>query len=136
MYLHCSTNNLAITNFTLFQNAILENFGLYPSRMRVDYGVENVMICDEMVRIRGEGRGSFIAGSSTHNQKIERLWREVFRCVASVFYYTFYAMEQSGILDVENNVHLFTLHHVFLRRIDCPLDEYKGMYNDYWSTCK
>ena len=36
-------------------------------------------------------------------------------------------MGQSGILDVENNVHLFTLHHVFLRRINRPLDEYKGI---------
>jgi hypothetical protein len=38
--------------------------GLWPSRIRVDYGVENTAVCDAMVGVRGEGRGSFIASSS------------------------------------------------------------------------
>ena len=43
--------------------------------------MENVLVCEAMVEIRGEGRASFIAGPSTHNQRIERLWRDVFRVV-------------------------------------------------------
>ena len=39
--------------------------------MRVDYGVENVQVCDAMVEARGEGRESLIAGPSTRNQRIE-----------------------------------------------------------------
>ena len=87
MFLKCSTNNLAETVLELFKGAIRENHELWPSRIRVDYGVENVLICDEMVAHWGEGRRSFIAGSSTSNQRIERLWRDVYRCVCHFFYY-------------------------------------------------
>ena len=52
MYLKCSSNNLSET---------------WPSRIRVDRGVENTIVCDAMVQYRREGRASFIAGPSTHN---------------------------------------------------------------------
>ncbi len=64
-----NTNNKAETVLRLFEKAISEHDGLWPCRIRVDYGVENVVICDAMVT-----RGSFTAGSSTRNQRIERLW--------------------------------------------------------------
>ena len=75
MFLKCSTNNLATTVLQCFEEAINQNGELWPSRVRVDHGVENVLVCDAMVGYRGEGRGSFIAGPSTRNQRIERLWR-------------------------------------------------------------
>ena len=96
MFLRCNTNNLAETVLNLFKDAMEENNDLWPSHIRVDYGVENVLICDEMVAHRGEGRRSFIAGSSTNNQRIKLLWRDVYRCVCHFFYNVFYAMEQSG----------------------------------------
>ena len=55
----------------LFLDAIMKDGERWPSRIRVDRGVENVLVCDAMVQTRGEGRGSFIAGPSTHNQRIE-----------------------------------------------------------------
>ena len=131
MYLMCSTNNLAETVLDLFNDAIKANRGLWPSRIRVDYGVENVLVCDEMVAHWGEGRHSFIAGSSTSNQRIERLWRDVFRCVCHFFYFTFYAMEQSGILDIENPIHMFSLHLVFTARINTALAEFATMFNNH-----
>ena len=85
----------------LFLSAIEEDGGIWPSRIRVDHGVENVLVCEAMVENRGAGRASFIAGPSTHNQRIERLWRDVFRGVCHYYYYIFYGMEDSGILDTQ-----------------------------------
>ena len=53
MYLKCSTNNLASTNLSHFLEAIESHGGLWPSRVRVDHGVENVLICEAMVQERG-----------------------------------------------------------------------------------
>jgi len=131
MFLHCSNNNLSETVLSLFLDAIESSGKLWPSRIRVDKGVENVLVCDAMVEARGKNRGSFIAGPSTHNQRIERLWRDVFRCVAHYFYYVFYAMEDSGILNVSNVVHMFTLHFVFLPRINQALHEYMEAFNNH-----
>lgn len=131
IYLQCSTNNLSETVLALFLNATEDDGGLWPSRIRVDRGVENVRVCDAMVEARGEGRGSFIAGPSTHNQRIERLWRDVFRCVLHYFYYVFYAMEDAGIFFLDNPTHVFILHYVFLSRINQALQEYKHAFNNH-----
>ena len=63
MFLRCSNNNLSQTVLELFLRAI-ENDALWPSRIHVDYGVENVQVCDAMVEVRGEGRGSFVGNSA------------------------------------------------------------------------
>ena len=131
MFLSCNNNNLATTVLNLFESAVAHDGGLWPSRIRVDYGVENVAVCDAMVAIRGAGRGSFIAGSSHRNQRVERLWRNVFRCICHLFYYTFYALEQSGMLSIENPVELFCLHYVFLPRINEALKEWMRCHNDH-----
>ena len=73
MFLRYNSNNRAETVLNLFLDAINRDGNLWPSRIRVDKSVENVLVCDAMVQARGEGRGSFIAGPSTHNQRIERL---------------------------------------------------------------
>ena len=131
IFLKCSNNNYATSVQELFLKAVEADGGLWPSRVRVDRGVENVLVCETMVSRRGEGRGSFIAGPSTRNQRIERLWREVFRCVAHFFYYLFYALEQTRLLDVNNNLHLFILHFVFLPRINFSLKEFMMTFNDH-----
>ena len=40
-------------------------------------------------------------------------------------------MEQSGILNMSNDLHLFVLHLVFLPRINFALEEYLKMFNDH-----
>ena len=128
-FLHCSTNNQSETVTELFLDAT-HLFGL-PSRVRTDHGGENVGIWQEMENRRGPNRGSYLAGTSTHNQRIERLWRDVFRCVAHIFYYTFQVMEESGLLNMNNPLHKYALHYVFLPRINRAISSFKTAWNNH-----
>ena len=127
VFLSCSTNNRALTVYRLFQTAT-DEYGV-PSRVRSDKGGENVLVCQFMVFYRGLGRGSHIAGSSVHNQRIERLWRDVYRCVCCIYHELFHSMEANGILQPDNDLDLFVLHCVFLPRINKSLSEFTRAWN-------
>ena len=75
IYLRCTDNNLSTTTLKLMKNAVHQY--MIPSRIRGDKGGENVLIADYMIRKRGPGRLSFIAGQSKHKVRIKRLWRDV-----------------------------------------------------------
>ena len=64
-------------------------------------------------------------GCSVHNQRIERLWRDLFTGSISFYYRLFYQMEHSGILDPDNDVDLFCLQRVFLPRIQIHLNSFR-----------
>ena len=127
VYLQCATNNRSLTVHRLFKQAT-EQYGI-PSRVRSDKGGENILVCQYMIAVRGTDRGSHIAGSSVHNQRIERLWRDVYRCVCSIYHELFYSMEATGILDPASEIDLFVLHCVYLPRINKALTEFSRAWN-------
>ena len=128
MYLSCYTNNRADTVLSLFRQATAE-YGT-PSRVRSNRGGENVSICHYMVSLRGPGRGSHIAGSSEYNQQVERMWRDMYRCVCS-FHEMFYLLESQDLLDPDNESDLFVLHSVFLDVINHHLHAFVRAWNNH-----
>ena len=84
-----------------------------------------------MIEHRGADRHSMITGSSTHNQCIERLWRDMHKSVTVLFYKLFYFMEQNGLLDHLNEKHLWALHYVFIPRINKSIQEFVNSWNNH-----
>ena len=129
MYLKCSSNNRASTMYDLFLNAIRE-YGL-PSRIRCDQGRENIQVVRHMLRHHGIERRSALVGSSVHNQRIERLWRDLHRYATQLFHRMFYYMEYHNLLDPINEKQMYALHYVFLPRINKALKDFKDAWNHH-----
>lgn len=116
VFLRASNNNRSSTVMNCFLNAVAR-YGV-PSRVRTDHGGENNDVCVMMNIFRGSERGSAIRGRSTHNQRVERLWGDMWRGLTNVYYNLFYFLESEGIVDIDNEMHLWALHYVYLPRIN------------------
>ena len=129
VYLKCSTNNRASTVYELFLEAI-QQYHL-PSRVRSDQGRENILVAQHMIEHRGAERKSIITGSSVHNQRIERLWRDLHQSVTLLYYRLFYFLEQHDLLDPLCEQKLYALHYVFVPRINKSLAEFQKAWNHH-----
>ncbi|XP_033124664.1 uncharacterized protein LOC117122989 [Anneissia japonica] len=131
VYLRCNTDNTSSTVLSCFKDAV-GSWGL-PSRVRGDMGVENRDVARCMLDHpkRGPGRSSYITGKSMRNSRIERLGRDVFQAVLSIFQDLFHDMEEDGILVPDNTLHLFCLHYVYRPRINNMLDRFVQSWNHH-----
>ena len=102
-----------------------------PSRVRSDKGKENVLVPDYMIEKRGSERGSMITGPSTHNQRIERLWRDVFDGVLALYYELFTFMEDNELLDPFNEIDIAALHYIFIPLINNKLDAWRHAWSKH-----
>ena len=127
-YLKCADNNRSPTVLPAFTEAVYV-YGL-PERIRSDLGEENVAVWRFMVEQHGS-TSSVITGSSAHNERIERLWHDVYRCVVSIFYEMFSTLEHDEKLNRDNETDLYCLHFVFLPRINSALDSFIESWNNH-----
>jgi hypothetical protein len=111
-YLRSPTNNRSSTVLNLFLQSVDKynrlinyRYGI-PNRVRGDLGTENVLVCQFMENTMGDNRGSYIGGRSVHNQRIERLWRDLFSTTRSKYYNLFSHLEEQNLLNIEDNMHL------------------------------
>lgn len=125
--LKITSNNLASTALSHFLTSVRE-FGI-PSRIRIDGGSEFAHVKTFMEEANGGGRGSFLVGKSVHNQRIERLWRDVFIKVIEKYYHLFCHMENGNILSIDDPVQMFSLQYVFTPRIQRDLTTWSQAHN-------
>ena len=117
-FLKCADNNRVSTVLSEFINAVHVH-GL-PECVRTDLGGENVEVWRYMVE-QHSSRAAVITGSSIHNERIKRLWREIYRSVVILFYDTFYSLERQDKLD---SLDLYCLQYVYLPRINFALQSF------------
>jgi len=128
VYCGCSANNKSLTVLNLFKEAE-EQYGL-SLRMRTDFGMENLRVWEYMLQKR-RNSNVLITGSSVHNQRIERLNRQVNTQVVNGFYNEFVQLEEDHMLDPMNDTDLFCLHYVYLPVINRRLTEFAAAHKNH-----
>ena len=121
MYLTCSTNNKASINYS---EKLLKS-SVFPVVFDLTKVGKISQFVDSWMPLVGPEEG-VTSLALLHNQRIERLWRDVYRCVCSDYHQLFYALD---VLDPDNEDDLFVLQCMFLPRINKRLAAFAQAWN-------
>jgi hypothetical protein len=97
----------------------------FPQLLRVDHGMENVAIA----RWQVETGGNWHPGKSTRNQRVERLWRDVYEQVSRFYKELFQLWETEYEIDFSVPENVWILQHLFLARINEHLTQFMAGWN-------
>jgi hypothetical protein len=113
--------------------AAVEAFNVIPTHIRTDHGGENILVWQSMLNAYPDvtSQNVVFVGSSVHNQRVERFNRDLNINIRQLFATIFYKLENNGILDVNNPLDVFSLHYVFLPRINNSLEVFKSCHNNH-----
>lgn len=64
-----------------------------------------------------------------HNQRIERLWLDVFKEVCDSVCNELYGLENEGLLDNDNIIHRFCVQHIYINVINRKLSLFQSGWN-------
>lgn len=128
IYLVARDNNKAETVLDAFTDGV-HRYQL-PLRVRGDLGGENVRVAEYMIFHRGVGHNAFLAGPSTHNTRIERLWRDMRSHTIEAFIQLFRDFEVDG-MNLSNLLHIYTLQFIFIPIINQALLDFIAMWNKH-----
>ena len=126
-FLRCATNNCANTVLCSFFSGV-RRFGC-PSRVRSDHGMENYHVARFMLWFRSYNCSSHITGSPLHNQRIERLWQDMFVGCLSTYYDLFHEFKNIGLRSTNSEIHIFALHYLYQTKINRALDLFANAWN-------
>ena len=94
--------------------------------------MENISVARLMLDKFGPENVPHLTGLSIHNQRIERLWRDVVTYYIVQHYRDLFEfMESMGILDPLNKCELFALHLVYQPRLDKALKDFISFWNNH-----
>ena len=128
MSLSCCNNNQASTLLNAFINSPMVQQRSLPIFIRGDGGLENASIAKLINSVSGTNH--FISGRSVHNQRVERMWRDVFTNV--IGYYKNHLETITAKYDIEltdNNI--WIIQSLYLDGINEELRKFQLNWNSH-----
>ena len=127
-FLRYHTHNTSTSVLSAFLNGV-SKYGLLK-KVRTDHGGENIDVWRHMIH-EYSSEQCVITGSSTHNERIERLWRDVHRSVVANFATVFRELEAENHLDPLNEVDMYCLHSTYIPEVNASLDSFVAAWNNH-----
>ena len=72
-----------------------------------------------------------MVGKSCQNQRIERMWVDIWNNVRNVCPDIFVLMEDMSILDITEPKHMWALHYVFIARLNIAFKKFTMQWNHH-----